>query len=53
MFVFEDISTLDDLAIREILQRIDKKAISQALKGAKDATAESVLPEHVRAARSK
>lgn len=34
MFIFEDISTLDDAAIREILQRIDKKTIGQALKGA-------------------
>src|SRR5215471_12289238 len=33
MFIFEDISTLDDSAIREILQRIDKKTIAQALKG--------------------
>jgi flagellar motor switch protein FliG len=36
MFVFDDISTLDDQAIREILQRIDKKTISQALKGANE-----------------
>jgi flagellar motor switch protein FliG len=34
MFVFEDIAMLDDQAIREVLQRIDKKAIAQALKGA-------------------
>jgi flagellar motor switch protein FliG len=34
MFVFDDISTLDDQAIREILQRVDKKTIAQALKGA-------------------
>src|SRR5438874_3343604 len=36
MFVFEDISMLDDSAIREILQRIDKKTIATALKGATD-----------------
>jgi flagellar motor switch protein FliG len=36
MFVFDDISTLDDQAIREILQRVDKKTIAQALKGATD-----------------
>src|SRR3989441_2119558 len=36
MFVFEDISTLDDMAIREILQRIEKKTVAQALKGATD-----------------
>jgi flagellar motor switch protein FliG len=34
MFIFEDIATLDDAAIREILQRVDKKTIAQALKGA-------------------
>jgi flagellar motor switch protein FliG len=33
MFIFEDISELDDTAMREILQRVDKKTISQALKG--------------------
>lgn len=33
MFIFEDISTLDDIAMREILQRVDKKTIAQALKG--------------------
>ncbi len=33
MFIFDDISALDDTAMREILQRVDKKTISQALKG--------------------
>ena len=33
MFIFEDISTLDDAAMREIMQRVDKKTIAQALKG--------------------
>src|SRR5438876_7395837 len=36
MFVFEDIATLDDAAIREILQRVEKKTIAAALKGATD-----------------
>ena len=36
MFIFEDISTLDDAAIREIIQRVDKKTISQALKGSNE-----------------
>jgi flagellar motor switch protein FliG len=36
MFIFEDIATLDDSAIREIIQRIDKKTIAQALKGSSD-----------------
>lgn len=34
MFVFEDIGTVDDSAIREIIQRADKKTLSIALKGA-------------------
>ena len=34
MFIFEDVATLDDTAIREILQRLDKKTVAQALKGA-------------------
>jgi len=37
MFVFDDIATLDDAAIREILQRVDKKTIAAALKGATEA----------------
>jgi len=36
MFIFEDIAMLEDAAIREILQRLDKKVIAQALKGATD-----------------
>jgi len=36
MFVFDDITQLDDQAVREILQRIDKKTVAQALKGATD-----------------
>ncbi len=34
MFVFEDIATLDDAAIREILQRVDKRTVAAGLKGA-------------------
>ena len=33
MFIFEDIQMLDDNAMREILQRLDKKSIAEALKG--------------------
>jgi flagellar motor switch protein FliG len=33
MFIFEDIAGLDDTAMREILQRVDKKTISSGLKG--------------------
>src|SRR5215510_2124144 len=34
MFVFEDIAALDDAAIREILQRVDRRTLAAALKGA-------------------
>src|SRR3989475_8420610 len=33
MFVFEEIATLDDTAIREILQRVDRRTLAAALKG--------------------
>ena len=33
MFIFDDILSLDSAAMREILQRVDKKTISQSLKG--------------------
>ena len=33
MFVFEDVLLIDDLGMREILQRVDKKALTIALKG--------------------
>jgi flagellar motor switch protein FliG len=36
MFIFEDVATLDDAAIREIIQRVDKKTIAQALKGSSE-----------------
>src|SRR5262245_18393142 len=36
MFVIQVIAMLDDQAIREVLQRIDKKTIAQALKGASE-----------------
>ncbi len=36
MFVFEDLATLDDAAIREILQRVEKKTMAVALKGANE-----------------
>jgi flagellar motor switch protein FliG len=34
MFVFEDLAGVDDAAIREIIQRADKKVLTVALKGA-------------------
>jgi flagellar motor switch protein FliG len=36
MFVFEDILTIDDQGIMEILKRIDKRSLALALKGAND-----------------
>jgi flagellar motor switch protein FliG len=33
MFVFDDVLLIDDVGMREILQRIDKKALTIALKG--------------------
>ncbi len=36
MFVFDDLKDVDDGAIREIVQRVDKKALCVALKGASD-----------------
>jgi flagellar motor switch protein FliG len=35
MLTFEDLQSLDDVAIRDLLQRVDKKSLSMALKGAK------------------
>jgi flagellar motor switch protein FliG len=37
MFIFEDVATLDDAAIRAILQRTDKKTVARALKGSSEA----------------
>ena len=34
MFLFEDIAALDDAAIREVLQRVDRRTLAAALKGA-------------------
>jgi flagellar motor switch protein FliG len=36
MFVFEDITTLDDRAIQQILQQVNTQALALALKGAED-----------------
>ena len=33
MFVFDDVMLIDDAGMREILQRVDKKALTIALKG--------------------
>jgi flagellar motor switch protein FliG len=37
MFVFEDLAGVDDAAIREIIQRADKKVLTVALKGTTEA----------------
>jgi flagellar motor switch protein FliG len=36
MFVFDDLATVDDNGIREIVQRADKKGLTLALKGASE-----------------
>jgi len=36
MFVFDDVLLIDDAGMREILQRVDKKALTIALKGTSD-----------------
>jgi flagellar motor switch protein FliG len=40
MFVFDDIKSLNDVAIQEILKKADKKALTLALKGADEETGE-------------
>ncbi len=36
MFVFDDLATVEETGIREIVNRADKKALTVALKGASD-----------------
>jgi flagellar motor switch protein FliG len=36
MFVFDDLRHVEDTGLREIIQRVDKKALSVALKGASE-----------------
>jgi flagellar motor switch protein FliG len=36
MFVFDDLATVEDTGIREIVNRADKKALTVALKGANE-----------------
>ena len=43
MFTFEDINTLNQAAIREILKNVDKKDLMVALKGSGDALKEKFL----------
>jgi flagellar motor switch protein FliG len=37
MFVFDDLERVEDTALREIVQRVDKRVLTVALKGASDA----------------
>lgn len=43
MFVFEDILTLEDLAVQQILRRVDTKDLAMALKGVRDEVRDKVL----------
>jgi len=43
MFVFDDLVQLDQTAIRELVSRADKKALTVALKGASDAVRQLVF----------
>ncbi|HTO01322.1 MAG TPA: flagellar motor switch protein FliG [Microthrixaceae bacterium] len=43
MFVFEDVLTLDDLAVQQILRRVDTKDLAMALKGVRDEVRDKVL----------
>lgn len=43
MFVFEDITTLDDKAIQLILRQVDSKDLATALKGVKDEVKQKIL----------
>lgn len=42
MFVFEDIITLDDVAIQRILREVENKELALALKGASEEVAEAI-----------
>ena len=42
MFVFEDIITLDDVAIQRILREVETKELALALKGSSDEVAEVI-----------
>ncbi|EQB87767.1 flagellar motor switch protein FliG [Clostridium punense] len=43
MFVFEDIITLDDIAIQRILREVDSKELCLALKGSSEQVLESIM----------
>ena len=47
MVTFEDLLLIDDVGIREIMQRVDKKVLALALKGTMRRTAGSFLLEYV------
>ena len=49
MFVFDDLQGVEDSALREIIQRADKKVLTIALKGANEEIRTRFFSEHVEA----
>jgi flagellar motor switch protein FliG len=43
MFVFEDVITLDDRAVQQILRRVDTKDLALALKGVRDEVRQKIM----------
>ena len=51
MFLFEDITVLDDRSIQQVLREVDTKELAVALKGTSDEVQEQDLHQHERARR--
>ena len=51
MFVFDDLQHVEDNGLREIIQRVDKKVLAIALKGASEDIRGTLPGEHVEARR--
>ena len=51
MFMFEDVTQLEDRAVQILLRSIDNKDLAVALKGVKDEVRDKFVSEHVGAGR--